>query len=544
VTFKARITIGLAVLALVPLALVGLFVRREMTNRLSSAADSRVAARLAAIRGALEREATTTRSRLRVLAADLAADNRFRLGTSREGDRGWLLDWAGSAMRAGGLDLLVLQDSTGRVVSSGQFRNEYDRSLPALPNAVAAGGLGALVLARTPDSTVLALAALDSFVVAGRRYTLIGGPRFDPRALGELPGDADVTVQLVAPGGAAPAGVVDEIALRYLDTRTAGPGGNARLVATRDLGPVTALRRQVDRFFLSALGVTLALVVVVALWLGRRLAGPLAELAAKTERLELDGRSPAFAIAGEDEVGVLARGLDTMADRLTRSAARLKEAERRAAQGEIARQVNHDVKNGLVPIRNVVRHLTDVADREPARMADIFRERRGTLESSIEYLDELAKRYARLSPVPDRGPADLNHVVEAVVGSAVATGVAIDCRLTTPLPPVRADPIALRRIVENLVSNAVDAARIGKGAVTVGTSTAGAGVCLTVHDSGPGMSQDELDRAFVDFYTTKPEGTGLGLSVVRRLVADLGGALRVETEPGHGSRFIVEIPSA
>ena len=79
--------------------------------------------------------------------------------------------------------------------------------------------------------------------------------------------------------------------------------------------------------------------------------------------------------------------------------------------------------------------------------------------------------------------------------------------------------------------------------MAVSTAPAGAGVRLTVQDSGPGMSPDELERAFRDFYTTKPDGTGLGLSVVRRLVADLGGALRVETEPGRGSRFIVEIPS-
>jgi signal transduction histidine kinase len=544
VTFKVRITIGLAVLALVPLALVGLLVRREMTRRLTTAADARVASRLSSIRGALERDAAATRSRLRALATDLAADNRFRLGTTREGDRAWLLDWAGPAMRAGGLDLLLLQDSTGRVLSSGQFRNEYDRSLPALPNAVAAGRLGALVLARTPDSAVLALAALDSFVVAGRRYTLIGGPRFDPTDLGAVPGNADVGVALVTPGAAAPAGVVDEIGIPYVDTRTTSSPGSARVVATRDLGPVAALRRQVDRFFVGALGATLIAVVLVAVWLGRRLAGPLAELAAKAEQLELDGRSPPFATEREDEVGALARGLDVMADRLNRSASRLKDAERRAAQGELARQVNHDVKNGLVPIRNVVRHLGDVADREPARLADIFRERRATLDSSIDYLDALAKRYAKLSPAMDHGPTDLNLVVETAVGSAAGAGVRIDCRLTRPIPAVRADPIALRRIVENLVSNAVEAARGGAGTVTVMTSAVADAVRLMVHDSGPGMTKDELDRAFLDFYTTKPEGTGLGLSVVRRLVADLGGALRVETEPGQGSRFIVEIPPA
>jgi signal transduction histidine kinase len=69
-------------------------------------------------------------------------------------------------------------------------------------------------------------------------------------------------------------------------------------------------------------------------------------------------------------------------------------------------------------------------------------------------------------------------------------------------------------------------------------------VRLTVADTGPGMSREQLDRAFDDFFTTKEGGTGLGLSIVRRLVADLGGALRIETEPGAGTRAIVELPAA
>ena len=68
-------------------------------------------------------------------------------------------------------------------------------------------------------------------------------------------------------------------------------------------------------------------------------------------------------------------------------------------------------------------------------------------------------------------------------------------------------------------------------------------VRIVVADTGRGMRREELDRAFEGFYTTKPGGTGLGLSIVRRLVLDAGGALRVETEPGAGSRFIVELPA-
>jgi signal transduction histidine kinase len=118
---------------------------------------------------------------------------------------------------------------------------------------------------------------------------------------------------------------------------------------------------------------------------------------------------------------------------------------------------------------------------------------------------------------------------------------------TVALPPVSADPLALRRILENLVGNALDSvAGRGDGMVTVAAEAVGSPasrlVQLSVADNGPGMSRAELDRAFDDFHTTKEGGTGLGLSIVRRLVLDLGGALRIETEPGAGTRAIVELP--
>ncbi len=100
----------------------------------------------------------------------------------------------------------------------------------------------------------------------------------------------------------------------------------------------------------------------------------------------------------------------------------------------------------------------------------------------------------------------------------------------------------LRRVIENLLSNAVDSLDGKNGTVTVTTERGNGLVRIAVSDTGRGMSKAELDRAFNDFYTTKPGGTGLGLSIVRRLVLDSNGSLQVESEPGQGSKFIVEIP--
>jgi signal transduction histidine kinase len=104
----------------------------------------------------------------------------------------------------------------------------------------------------------------------------------------------------------------------------------------------------------------------------------------------------------------------------------------------------------------------------------------------------------------------------------------------------------LRRVLDNLVVNALESLDGRDGQVRVSTRTiqlgVGRGVRIDVADNGRGMTPEERQRAFDDFYTTKAGGTGLGLSIVRRLVSDLGGRVAVESASGEGTRFTVELP--
>jgi two-component system sensor histidine kinase AtoS len=212
--------------------------------------------------------------------------------------------------------------------------------------------------------------------------------------------------------------------------------------------------------------------------------------------------------------------------------------------------VTHDVKNGLVPIRHVVRHLTEVQRSQPEQLAAVFAERRPTLDASITYLADLARNYARLSPPPDASLCDINAVVEAVAAgyatpgprTTSGTGAPIALQLDPQVPAVAAESRVMRRIIDNLVSNACDAAGSRPGAVTIATRRTGGEVRITVTDRGCGMSPEELRRAFSDFFTTKPTGTGLGLSIVRRLVRDVHGTLSVETAPGSGTQVTLVLP--
>jgi signal transduction histidine kinase len=552
-SFRARLFLAFTLAVLLPLLLLAWGVRREVDRRLAGEYARRAERVTTQLAGEISDAGRSVSARLRGLADQLAADNRFRLAV--RGDpaaRRELLDWGVAAARLSGLPVLELHDSAGTVLSSGHFRNQYDRGRPALSRALAgAGDQPVLLRARTPEGTLLVLARAEPLVVGGERFTLVGGVRFGEDLERRSP-DPEIGLLLAAPDSAptVPPGqrVVERLELRYLDAESDDSTGRASVAVVQSDATLAALRRPLDRWFLAALAAAAALGLALAAWLATRVSRPLADLARRTEAIDLDRLDQDFATARTDEIGVLARGLGGLTERLRAGAARLREAERRVAMGDLARQVNHDIKNGLAPIRHVLRHLDEVAPA-PESLATVYRERRGTLESSVAYLETLARSYARLTPATGREPCDPNAVVREVV-RAVPPERAVIRAVTSPaVGTIPTDRIALRRILENLVGNAVDSVAGTGGAVEVTTEAARRDgeapvVRITVADAGPGMSRGELDRAFDDFYTTKDGGTGLGLSIVRRLVLDLGGALRVDTRPGEGTRVTVELPAA
>jgi signal transduction histidine kinase len=548
VRFQTRLTTAFVAIAALPLAIMGYGVRREMTARLEMQATQRVDAVASALTARLASTIDADRQRLETLASGLANDNRFRIALTdtNSAEHRWLIGWASDAMKLTGFTVLQLQDSTGRILSSGHFRNDFDRVAPALPRAVQASPHRAVVTdARTPEGSVRALVTSVELNVRNEPFTIAAGSRFDSARVAQLSTDATVGAVLSTDGARAPEGAVTVATIPYVDDERSTTGA-AAIHLIPDSGPLRALRSDVTRWLLLTLGATLLVAIIVATILGRLVSAPIADLASRTTGLDLDKLDQRFRTGREDELGTLEGKLDELTERLKASVARLRVAERAAATGDLARQINHDVKNGLAPIRNVLRHLGQVSEREPHMLAAIYAERRETLESSVEYLDQLARNYARLSPVLGHGRTDPRQVVQEVARGV--SGATVDLRMSDALPPIRADAVALHRILDNLVSNAVDALEGKPGTITIAAHVVGNGnerrVRFAVTDTGRGMKRQELDRAFADFYTTKADGTGLGLSVVRRLVADLGGSLRAETAPGEGSTFTVDLPAA
>jgi signal transduction histidine kinase len=425
--------------------------------------------------------------------------------------------------------------------------------LPTTPDGVA------LVQARTPEGPFIALAGSRSFRMGGARFTIVGGVSAGPSFLGRLARDSDLSVSLSYPGGVLSSGpeqaglaagppasvVVAALNVPFIDVDQ-GAVVSAVFRVSHPLTELQGLRRSIDLWLLLAMTATGLAAVFLASWFSSRMSRPLAELARKTSRIDLNRLDIDFGSRRKDEVGALSRMLGAMTERLRVSAGRIKEAERRATLGELARQVNHDIKNGLIPLRNVFRHLIQTAKDQPRQLPMVLDKRRETIDSSIGYLEDLASNYARLYPRIDRQPCDVNAVAAQVVTDAGGSERA-NLRFVSSQEEavVYGDPIALRRVLENLVDNAIDSLGSAQGDVTVSTQRVGGGgsVRITVSDTGVGIAQEDIERIFTDFYTSKQDGTGLGLSIVRRLVMDLNGSIKVESQPDKGSRFIVELPA-
>ena len=546
-TLRARMSVAFVIAALIPLAILGHGVRREVTRRVAAQHERRVRTLVDIVRQDLARESASIAARLEILEADLSTDDRFRLGAVR-GDpaqRRYVLDWAERAMEMAGLSMLRVYDDAGRIVSSGHFRNEFGRIDGELASRIAAAPGGhALVRVKTPTGSFLALSRVRSTRVADRQFTLIGATAVDSGFFARLSRDSELDVSLeLGDVPASAARSIERLPLVHVDVAVGPPMTTHLAIASRG-DELATLRRDLDRWVVASfLFAALSGAALIA-WLAAGLSRPMATLARAALSIDFHTPDVDAVAARNDEIGTLARRYAAMTRRLRASAVRLRDAERRATIGEMARQVNHDMKNGLVPIRNVLRHLSQVQQSSPHELAAVFGERRATLESSVTYLDELAVRWTRLAPRTECRSVDVNALVRDVAtATRDAYGAPVHVHVQNESESVSGDPLALRRVLDNLVVNAIQSLEAGAGSVTVSTQRRDHVLLIAVVDDGRGMTPDEVARALAGFYTTKPHGTGLGLSVVRRLVADHGGTIRIDSAPRRGTSVIVELPA-
>ncbi len=248
---------------------------------------------------------------------------------------------------------------------------------------------------------------------------------------------------------------------------------------------------------------------------------------------------------GDDEVGRLVEVYNRKVEELRQSAEKLALSERESAWKEMARQVAHEIKNPLTPMKLSIQHFQRTWTPEAPDARERLDRFSNNLVEQIDALSRIAGEFSHFAQMPPAHPADLdlNEVADAVVHLFTATpGCTVLLKSEGPLP-VHADREHLLRTFNNLIKNALQAIPDGReGRVEVILRREGYEALIEVRDNGSGIPADALDHVFVPRFTTKSSGMGLGLPMVKRMVENAGGRVWFTTEEGRGTSFFVALP--
>ncbi len=290
--------------------------------------------------------------------------------------------------------------------------------------------------------------------------------------------------------------------------------------------------------------------------IAQRLLSPIRLLTEEVKAVAAGDLSRKVDVRSEDELGVLAREFNAMAASLDRQRAELTRAERLATVGRVSAQITHEIRNPL----NAIGLNAELLAEEVERMAERRDGEAGasaTLEvraiaqaigREVDRLNAVTEEYLRFArlPRPVLAREDLDEILAGLSAfvrpELAAAGIELRTALSGGLPAIRADEGQLRAAFLNLLRNSREAMPRG-GAITLTTRASEGHVELEVRDDGPGIAPETLPRIFDPFFSTKEQGTGLGLAFTQQVVREHGGTIACVAAPGAGTSFVIRIPT-
>ena len=582
-SFRTRLLLLFTLAVVAAVAAVGAIVAGTTRRAFERQESARVSALVAQFRNEFARRRQEIAERVaRIAKSDTAV--AIAVGGSEP-------DYSAAARLAAshGLDLLQLVAPDGAIISSAQWPARFGYREEWLTGPVDWDAEGAfLKREELPDQTVLALVAVRVVNEGGRKLYVCGGEKLDRDFLRSISLPAGMRVLLYrnldprftpALLTGADGAVRDAARLAPLIERvrrdpreefatvhwTPGPAG----AETFHAFPLTGLQHQLLAILLvgssrrelaqleSSLLHTAVLTgiggvllgMLFAWWATARVTRPVEELARGARAVAAGDLRVRVPVRSRDEIGRLSYAFNRMTRQLGDQRDRLVQAERVAAWRELARRLAHELKNPLFPLQITIENMQRARTLPAAEFDEVFQESAGTLLAELANLKRIIGRFSDFAkmPPPEFQPVNLNHLVAGVMKlfdpQLAAASIRTSLELAPDLPPAQADPEQISRVIQNLVLNAVDAMPQG-GVLTIRTLARDGAVSLEVADTGQGLTPEECERLFTPYYTTKTHGTGLGLAIVQSVVSDHGGRITVESAPGKGAAFRIDLNRA
>jgi len=311
------------------------------------------------------------------------------------------------------------------------------------------------------------------------------------------------------------------------------------------------LKQEISSFLVALINLNTFVFLIggiISVLLTQRLTRSFTWIGRKMMEISLGRHNEEIVWHRKDEIGVLVAQYNRMVRKLEESAAALARTEREGAWREMARQVAHEIKNPLTPMKLSIQYLQKAIVQDAPQVPQLAARVSATLIEQIEHLSNIAGDFAEFANIgtSDAGDLDLRGVIRSVVSLHAMSGDAdIGCDLPERPIPLHADKTQMNRLFTNLLRNAMEAVPRERRAVIRTTARLhDAFVDVSVQDNGTGIPTETWSNIFRPNFTTKSSGTGLGLAMSWSIVEKAGGRIWFDTEAGAGTVFHVRLPLA
>jgi two-component system nitrogen regulation sensor histidine kinase NtrY len=285
----------------------------------------------------------------------------------------------------------------------------------------------------------------------------------------------------------------------------------------------------------------------LAYFISNSITRPLRFISEKLRILNLNKKNEPIEWKSKDEVGALISEYNKMIAALESSAAKLAKSERESAWREMARQIAHEIKNPLTPMKLSIQYLQRTIDDGGQNVTELAKKVNKTLIEQIDNLSAIATAFSTFAQMPksQNEVVDLNQVLVGICALfEKEDNVHIDLAICPGGAFVFADRNQMVSVFNNLIKNAIQSVpEDTKAEISIGIGEKDSNIKVTVTDNGSGIPPDAYDKVFVPNFTTKSSGTGLGLAICKQIIENAHGHIWFVSEVGRGTSFYVSLPS-
>lgn len=307
-----------------------------------------------------------------------------------------------------------------------------------------------------------------------------------------------------------------------------------------------------DIIIMIVITVNIAIVVMVLAFIlsglvAERVTKPLQLVNGKLKQMRFGGKNEKIVYRPKDEIGTLVQEYNNMVDKLDESIVQLARSERETAWREMARQIAHEIKNPLTPMKlNIQFMLRSLQVEDPEKFKERFRKLSEMLIEQIDHMAAIASAFSDFAKMSETHQEvfDLSETVKgcmALFRSSVGT---LEGEVEQGLW-VLADRVQMRRVLVNLLKNAEQSiAEKEKGKIRIKACKEEGTIRIRIKDNGSGIAPEIQEKIFEPNFTTKTSGMGLGLAICRQIIGSFGGEIGFETVPGEGTEFFIRLSGA